>query len=1028
MSKLKTTPLIAVLVLLGLLISSQTMAAVCNVPSGLYPTIQSAVSDSSCDPINVAAGVFTETGQIVINRNLTINGAGSGSTIIKPANDTGSSGDSRGWFLVNAGYTLSLSGVILDGLGKNVYQAIRNWGQINVTNCSFKNIKYPTYYGMAIAALNGSSNIVTDCTFEEIGRIGVIIYGAGTTGTISGNTYVGKVIGDWLDYAFEVGGGGSATISNNTISNNLGVASSDGSISAGILATTYFGSGTSATVTNNTISNCTEGIAVGYDSSDTTSLVANYNNISGNTDYGVDNVSNAVVVNAKYNWWGDASGPTHLGNPGGTGDSVSDNVDYDPWLQIYWKDYNGEDPGGYMPDIDQNQDFDKVLVRTEENGNGVSCIGGWLPYTDSHASGGRITYTDNAQASCTFTFTGTSIKYIGTPSNNKGIASVQVDNDPPVDVDLYSPTLKWQQVLYTNSNLSPGQHTITIVVTGRKNPLSSLHRIDVDAFDVDDIEKEYCAPVAEANSLWWLDKKYDLGLFDIQTHTEYVTDVNEDGSNNILDLVQELAVMMNTNQGHTGTTVADEQAGIDAFLAKYQLGNKLYEHTVYPGQYPNWLPYFSYIEEEIERSQDVKLDLGFWHVDSAIPMGQGLWQVIWSRRGGHAVTVAGVDSQNFLLAISDPDNDAAENGGLGVIRPVPGGHLLHPNDPSVHNNEANASHDIYTVGPSPSPGGKMGLLNFPWKWNLPTGEWETVGPVTVEWTEPLYESLTFTEIEAAVIVSPIECGNGNVDPGEECDDGNLIPGDGCSPICKLEVCGNGILDPQEECDDGNTNNGDGCDENCKIPDISVSPPSLAFGKVIAGLSSTSKTVTVKNTGNGKLKIKTISLGGTNPDQFSIPVADDHCSGQLVAPSLSCTVDVKFSPTSAGAKSATLSIPSDDPDENPVSVSLSGNGVKVIVTAPNGGESWKSGNGGHLITWLTSSTIGPVATTKLSYTINGGTAWKSISSFSGNPGTYTWYIPKVTSNKNKCKVKVVLKNADNVTIGTDKSDKVFKITP
>jgi hypothetical protein len=575
MSKLKTTPLIAVLVLLGLLISSQTMAAVCNVPSGLYPTIQSAVSDSSCDPINVAAGVFTETGQIVINRNLTINGAGSGSTIIKPANDTGSSGDSRGWFLVNAGYTLSLSGVILDGLGKNVYQAIRNWGQINVTNCSFKNIKYPTYYGMAIAALNGSSNIVTDCTFEEIGRIGVIIYGAGTTGTISGNTYVGKVIGDWLDYAFEVGGGGSATISNNTISNNLGVASSDGSISAGILATTYFGSGTSATVTNNTISNCTEGIAVGYDSSDTTSLVANYNNISGNTDYGVDNVSNAVVVNAKYNWWGDASGPTHLGNPGGTGDSVSDNVDYDPWLQIYWKDYNGEDPGGYMPDIDQNQDFDKVLVRTEENGNGVSCIGGWLPYTDSHASGGRITYTDNAQASCTFTFTGTSIKYIGTPSNNKGIASVQVDNDPPVDVDLYSPTLKWQQVLYTNSNLSPGQHTITIVVTGRKNPLSSLHRIDVDAFDVDDIEKEYCAPVAEANSLWWLDKKYDLGLFDIQTHTEYVTDVNEDGSNNILDLVQELAVMMNTNQGHTGTTVADEQAGIDAFLAKYQLGNKL---------------------------------------------------------------------------------------------------------------------------------------------------------------------------------------------------------------------------------------------------------------------------------------------------------------------------------------------------------------------------------------------------------------------------------------------------------------------
>jgi len=33
---------------------------------------------------------------------------------------------------------------------------------------------------------------------------------------------------------------------------------------------------------------------------------------------------------------------------------------------IYFKDYDGDPhgPGGYMPDIDQNQDFDKVIVRT----------------------------------------------------------------------------------------------------------------------------------------------------------------------------------------------------------------------------------------------------------------------------------------------------------------------------------------------------------------------------------------------------------------------------------------------------------------------------------------------------------------------------------------------------------------------------------------------------------------------------------------------------------------------------------------
>ncbi|MBX3011235.1 MAG: Ig-like domain-containing protein [Caldilineaceae bacterium] len=37
-------------------------------------------------------------------------------------------------------------------------------------------------------------------------------------------------------------------------------------------------------------------------------------------------------VDARFNWWGAASGPTHASNPGGTGQSVSDNILYQPWL------------------------------------------------------------------------------------------------------------------------------------------------------------------------------------------------------------------------------------------------------------------------------------------------------------------------------------------------------------------------------------------------------------------------------------------------------------------------------------------------------------------------------------------------------------------------------------------------------------------------------------------------------------------------------------------------------------------------
>jgi len=53
------------------------------------------------------------------------------------------------------------------------------------------------------------------------------------------------------------------------------------------------------------------------------------NNIYGNTGYGCYNYS-TVTVTAKCNWWGDASGPS--GSGPGTGDAVSVNVDYSPWL------------------------------------------------------------------------------------------------------------------------------------------------------------------------------------------------------------------------------------------------------------------------------------------------------------------------------------------------------------------------------------------------------------------------------------------------------------------------------------------------------------------------------------------------------------------------------------------------------------------------------------------------------------------------------------------------------------------------
>jgi hypothetical protein len=300
-----------------------------------FTTIQEAITKSTVnDMINVAAGIYTETGQIVINKNLSIVGADKTTTIIKPAQDTTntSHADSAAWILINSDKTFNLSNVTLDGSGYLIAIGILSHGHGVINNNIFTNIAYnpsgPDYKGMAIE-LYGSDATVSNNSFSNVGRIGVFS-GFGANSTISGNTYTGKGAGNWLDYGFEVGRGSQSVITDNIVSGNIGVAAVDGSTSAGIMVTSYFGPGTSgATITGNTITNCDDGIAVGYDASDASVVIAHTNKFSGNT-FGISSTN--PTVNATQNWWGSDSGPTHATlNPHGTGDAISDDVTYVSW-------------------------------------------------------------------------------------------------------------------------------------------------------------------------------------------------------------------------------------------------------------------------------------------------------------------------------------------------------------------------------------------------------------------------------------------------------------------------------------------------------------------------------------------------------------------------------------------------------------------------------------------------------------------------------------------------------------------------
>ena len=114
-----------------------------------------------------------------------------------------------------------------------------------------------------------------------------------------------------------------------------------------------------------------------------------------------------------------------------------------------------------------------------------------------------------------------------------------------------------------------------------------------------------------------------------------------------------------------------------------------------------------------------------------------------------------------------------------------------------------------------------------------------------------------------------------------------------------------------------------------VQDISVLPTEVSFN-VSVGSSSPAQTVTIENIGTGDLSINTITITGTDSSEFSIQ--NDNCSGQTLTSSGNCTVEVIFSPASSGEKSASLTIPSDDPDTSSAEVSLTGNPSISTATA------------------------------------------------------------------------------------------------
>ena len=103
--------------------------------------------------------------------------------------------------------------------------------------------------------------------------------------------------------------------------------------------------------------------------------------------------------------------------------------------------------------------------------------------------------------------------------------------------------------------------------------------------------------------------------------------------------------------------------------------------------------------------------------------------------------------------------------------------------------------------------------------------------------------------------------------------------------------------------------------------LTASPSGLSFGSVAVGSTSGAQTVTVNNPGSSAVSVTSVSASG--------PFSQTSTCGSSIAAGGSCTVSVKFAPTTSGAASGTLSVASSAPG-SPLTVALSGTGTSATT--------------------------------------------------------------------------------------------------
>lgn len=336
-----------------------TWAATCSVPSLAYPTIQSAVDDSTCTTINVASGVYTEN--VTINRSLTLNGAQAGQPVAGrisggPAESTlhgANPTDSVPVIVINA------PNVTVDGFTiKNTVTANAAIGVAIKTISNDPRIQYNIFDGINTPEAGPTG--IAQAIFLENGPIRVVI----------GQNLIQNVTGSQAARAIFIGDGDVISQGDNILIHDTTITAINSTLGGayGLLVVST-APASNIVFTANDLSNL-EGSTlvhgIGFES-DTPFAVVYLNNFTNLIGPATDNVAiwfannpstfapgtyaqnnNFNLTIASYgigiqpgqppgfepfrgvcNWWGSPDGPGPVGP--GSGARVSPDVSYSPW-------------------------------------------------------------------------------------------------------------------------------------------------------------------------------------------------------------------------------------------------------------------------------------------------------------------------------------------------------------------------------------------------------------------------------------------------------------------------------------------------------------------------------------------------------------------------------------------------------------------------------------------------------------------------------------------------------------------------